>query len=889
MCYANNTLWNVTQTASRSVQTSSVVLLSIDQQALEELLRLTPFENTTSQGYLFNVPLPSGDTVALELVEYSMMEPELADRFPESKTYKAVGADDPSITGRFAYTSKGFSGILNINNETYYFDHPSHTTNTQYKTYARSTYLSASTTSQPFTCSVRHRAQHQEEEPNISRAWGTAKKTISGSKLHTYRLAVAATAEYTEFHGGSVQDGFDAILTAISRINEIYGAELGVQFTLVANNDALIFTDAETDPYSNSDGDAMLDENQSTIDTIIGSANYDIGHVFSTGGGGIALINAPCSEEKALGVTGHYEPKDDAFWVDFVAHELGHQMGAEHSFNGIDGSCSSNRAANSAYEPGSGSSIMAYTNICGTDNIQYYSDDYFHAKSLDEINAFANGGGSTCGIHETQSNQIPNANAGTNYTIPQQTPFALTGAGSDGDNDILAYNWEQYDLGPSTNIGTDTGTGPIFRSFPPSSNPVRTLPSLDTIVYNSAPPTGSTLPTTNRELNFRLTVRDGNGAVASDTSTLTVTTSSGPFIVTSQNSFSTWPGLSTQEITWNVAGTTYTPVSCDSVDILFSDDNGTTFPTTILATTPNDGSELVTAPNLSTSSGRIKIVCSDNIFFDINNASIFITATTIPRVDDFSFSVTAGLSRTSTISAADPDNLILSFTVVTAPQKGTLTITNDNYTYSANAAATGTDSFVIKANNGSDDSANATAAITISSRPTITITPPTDGITYYQISAVKDSSTLIAWNSNETIVATENTSNGLTTDILTSDNIVMQFNGGDSVETYLSASSGIQSCIEITFEGLTQETASITSIDSMKTNVINNTRVQLQRSEGCNLQANVTDANDALTAINQLPTLSGSVSEKLEVTVSHRSNAFTITIDGPIPLEGITF
>ena len=448
---------------------------------------------------------------------------------------------------------------------------------------------------------------------------------MSGSTLHTYRLAVATTGEYTQFHGGSVSSSLGAVVTAVNRINEIYERELSVNFTLVGNNDQLIFTNGSTDPYSNNDGFDMLSENTSTINSIIGSSNYDIGHVFSTGGGGIAQLRAPCGSYKAEGVTGSGSPINDAFWVDYVAHEIGHQMGANHTFNGTAGSCSGNRSSSSAYEPGSASTIMGYAGICGSDNIAYNSDDYFHARSQAEVASFTGGSGSSCGTHNSTGNQIPVVSAGGDFTIPQQTPFALTGSATDSNGDSLTYNWEQYDLGASSAPGVDNGSGPIFRSFPALTSGVRTLPLLSSLINNTSPPLGSVLPSTSRVLDFRLTVRDGRGGVANDDTRIQVTANAGPFVITSPNSALHWTGGTLQQVLWNVADTDQFPINCANVDILFSADNGLTFSNTLLSTAPNDGSASVLVPNADVSQARIKVACSDNIFFDISDTSLTVT------------------------------------------------------------------------------------------------------------------------------------------------------------------------------------------------------------------------------------------------------------------------
>lgn len=569
---------------------------------------------------VIELPLPGGNVQRFRFAHASILEPGLEHKYPDLKTYAGRGIEDPSATTRFDHTPSGFHAQILGTEGTVYIDPLGPGNRDLYLVYNKSDLPGGR-----FRCLVDSEENAERPHPDAAAAF-----VPNGGTLRTYRLAVAATGEYTRFHGGTVAGALGAIVTTVNRVVGIYERDLSVRLILVANNDQIIYTNASTDPFSN--GSADINANTSVLNNAIGSANYDVGHVFNTGGGGVAVLRAVCSSSKARGVSGLPNPVGDGYDVDYVAHEMGHQFGGNHSFNGAAGSCSGNRNGATAYEPGSGSTIMAYAGICGVDNVQPNSDDYFHLVNLNEMVAFTSnpGTGDSCAAKTPTGNAVPTVNAGPDYTIPRGTPFTLTAAGADDDGDTLTYTWEQFDL------GTSAVTRPLFRSRRPTTNPDRTFPALSNVLAN-VPNPWEPFVTLDRTLNFRVTVRDNRadgGGINDDV--LRITVSGDPFVVTAPNVGNTaWTFGSTQTVTWDVGGGGVAP----NVRILLSLDGGRTFPIVLAASTPNDGAEEVRIAGrlkdirrlAGTTRARIKVEAVDNIFFDVSNADFRIApAATLP-------------------------------------------------------------------------------------------------------------------------------------------------------------------------------------------------------------------------------------------------------------------
>ena len=446
--------------------------------------------------------------------------------------------------------------------------------------------------------------------------------------LRTYRLALSATAEYTIFHGGSVAQAAAAQVVTMNRVNVVYEKDIAITMVIVPNNNSLIYTTAATDPYTNGATGTMINQNQTNVDAVIGSANYDIGHVFGTNSGGLAGLGVVCTGgQKARGVTGSGAPIGDPFDIDYVAHEMGHQFGGNHTQNN---NCNSVAAARR--EPGSASTIMGYAGICAP-NVQNNSDDYFHGYNLQEISNEILSNGHQCEVITALNNTPPVINSTSgNIVVPISTPFILTAHATDVDGDVLTYLWEQMDNEASTQppVATATG-GPNFRSFDPSLDSNRYFPNLTSLASNG-PFTWEVLPSVARVMDFRLSVRDNHGVGScNDFTDVTVTTNAtaGPFVVTYPSATGiTWVGGSSQTVTWSVANTNVAPINCTDVRILLSVDGGQTYPYVLSSSTANDGTETITCPNLTTNTARVMVMSGAQTFFDISNNNFTITCGT---------------------------------------------------------------------------------------------------------------------------------------------------------------------------------------------------------------------------------------------------------------------
>ncbi len=645
-----------TQSSTKKITQSQVVfskaipqknaVLNLDLEGLTNALRFAPSResNTGQSNTIIDFPNSKGELQSYRIQEASVMTEDLQAQFPNIRSYIGKGIDNPTAIIRFSVSpEKGLSSMVLSDEKTIFIEPFS----SDLKTYIAFVNSETDPRVEGFECHT----ESVKQEYNISDEEYLALRNADDGQLRTYRLALACTVEYAQFHGGTMASVMAAMNTTMTRVNGVFERDLSLTMVMV-DNSSIIFLgpNVNSDPYTNNNGGAMLGENQTTCDNNIGSANYDIGHVFSTGGGGVAYLNSPCTGIKAGGVTGLGAPIGDAFDIDYVAHEMGHQYGGNHTQNN---SCQ--RSANSV-EPGSASTIMGYAGICAP-NVQNNSDAYFNGDNIKEmwLNISA-GASSTCDQMTATGNAAPVANAGPDYSIPKSTAFILKGAATDANaGDALTYCWEQSDETPATMPPVSTSTaGPAFRSLTPTASPDRYMPAFGTVLSGSLASTWEVVPSVGRTMDFLLTVRDNvaNGASTSSDNVIITVEDVTPFTVSTPP---TWAPGSTQTVNWVLGQTNVAPINCQTVNILFSNNNGVTF-STLASGVPNTGSATVTVPNVATTNNaRIIVEANDNIFYAISNTFA------INSTADFSISNTSGDQ-----AACNIDSVAFTFDYITS-------------------------------------------------------------------------------------------------------------------------------------------------------------------------------------------------------------------------------
>ncbi len=647
---------NLNKAEQRQIDPEKYLIFRLNKTILTNVLDKTPSEFSAAlkeKSQVVELPLPDGSFAKFGIEESSVLEKGLAARFPELKTYRGQGIDDPTLTARFDWTPQGFHATILSGGDTMTIEPANIGDKSLYISY-----YAGDLKKGDYECLVKDVESIKQSLPQLD-----APQVAVGSTLRNYRFALAATYEYARaYGGGSTAVTLSTLVTWVNGANAVYERDLSVHLNLVNNTSIIYAADtgntAASDPYDDSNVVNMLFQATPDIESKVGAANYDIGHVMGYFGGsasGVAFVGTACAGGyKAGGATLMGGSPGNSGALGVWVHELGHEFGASHNFNGSQSNCSgSNRSIVNSYESGGGSTIMGYPQICGADNIAFSRDMRFHAMSYAAINSYLAGTGGTCSINTPTGNSAPIISGGGNRNIPKNTPFTLTASASDPNGDSLTYAWDEIDAGGSAypQDGTaasysDAGdpvntTRPIFRPFAANASPSRTFPSLTYILNNANDPpdynsngvfTAEKLPRVGRALNFRVTARDnrsGGGGVNEDTVTLAVDNNSGPFLVTSPNSSVNLGGGSFQNVTWSVNNTNNAPISAANVKISLSTDGGNTFPNVLTNSTPNDGSEAVTIPNINTSTARIKVEAVGNVFFDISDTNFSITAGTV--------------------------------------------------------------------------------------------------------------------------------------------------------------------------------------------------------------------------------------------------------------------
>lgn len=622
---------------------------------------------------IISVPNADGGIERYEVFEASNFEPELQAQFPEIRSFSGRGITDRYATLKLSISPEGIqgtvfrtaSGFLETGGETEIIE-PYSADRTIYAVF-RSQRKRGEL---PWACSTEEKSLFSDWKSTINKA---EVPLSNEGTIRTLRLAQSCNGEYSNYFGAYNSSQLALVLAGINatlaRSNGVYEKDLGLHLNLIPETTRIIFYDPATDPYSTT----LSTWNNSLRDAIIAAGitidMYDIGHMFgaSGGGGNAGCIGCVCSNnpssahmghDKGRGITSPADriPEGDNFDIDYVVHEVGHQIGANHTFS--YGQLPVPEMRGQDKEIGSGITIMGYAGITQVD-VAPHSIDIFHETSIGQVQAnLPTRPCPAAGIIVMTANTPPVVAPVNNYTIPHTTPFALTGSATDPEGDPITYNWEQNDSAQNTGVTLAASNanpakliGPNWLSFPSTSSPTKLFPKLSTILagqfITQAGPGGDpemlieSLSSVTRDLNFRLTVRDNRPYVAGSTigqtqftdMTVSVTDTAGPFKVTQPDSNVSWPAGSTQTVTWLVANTNLAPVSTANVNIRLSTDGGVSFPTVLAANTPNDGTQTVTMPNANTTTARVLIEGVGNIFFDVSDTNFTILAPTSANAD----------------------------------------------------------------------------------------------------------------------------------------------------------------------------------------------------------------------------------------------------------------
>ncbi len=745
------------------LDTNNSAVLALDFVAFQQQLENVPLRGVAASASktLISLPNDKGALQVFSIIEAPVFSASLSAQYPSIKSYIGYSTDNSGAVVRMSVSPKGVQTMISYRDQPTVYMQPLKDDIKNYIVYNR-----LSKTNLPkedFICAT---ADELVKDTGLNTV---TQRDADDQILRKFRLAISVNGEYTAYHGGTVAGALAAINATMTRVNAVFETDMSVTFEL-QDFPELIYTDAGTDPYSGSLS-AWNVELQNTLTSTIGNAAYDIGHMFgaSGGGGNAGCIGCVCVDDsastsdrnKGAGITSPADgiPEGDNFDIDYVAHEIGHQMGANHTFS------HNTEGAGVNAEPGSGSTIMGYAGITGANNVVLHSDAYFHYHSIRQI---------TDNVTNTRTcwqandpidltNNPPNANAGSDYTIPQGTAYVLRGTATDADeDDDLMYCWEGTDSGQVTSaqFGPTRTIGSMARSLAPTTSPNRYIPKLSRVVTGDLTQTNPTInspwetvATVSRDLNWALTVRDRapsatglNGQSSFDLMKITVDDTSGPFAITSQTTAEEWDAGSTKTITWDVAGTASGAVNTPKVNILLSTDGGLTFPYTLGSDVDNNGSYTFTVPVTGegdTTEARIIVEGKDNIFYAMNAANFtikeseFAIAVSNPALDvcapddavyNFTYNTFLGFTGTTTFSAAGlPSGATATFSPATATADGTAVTATIS---GIGSVSVGQYSFNITGTSGAiTKESDVTLGVYSGSPEAITLTAPSDGNT----------------------------------------------------------------------------------------------------------------------------------------------------------------
>lgn len=616
-----------------SVAAKEYNIFVLDQSAMRTFLFDLSINYDNAKQIL--LPAPDQKFRSFHVWKTPMMEAGLADRYPEIQTFTAVADDDPGVTAKIDFTLFGFSALIYDGDKSFVIDPYNNEADGYYVAYYKKDYQSNIAAG---VCGVSSEMAPTNGAPTTFEPWGVPAQKLNGSVRHTYRLALSCTGEWATSEVGinsTKAQVLSKMAIMVNRINGYYERELSVHLELIANNDDVIYTNPAIDPYNcNLNKGCLIGEVQSNITNVIGPANYDIGHIVSTEGGGLAQVSSVCGGGKASAVSSG-NPSN----VSVMLHEMGHQFGSNHTFSAGTGGCAGNGNESTAYEPGAGISIMSYSGLCDPNNVGGPLDDYFHVSSLNEINSFLTTQGSSCGVINAGTAPVNVSPIYDSFYIPKNTPFELIApvATAPQPTASIRYSWEQWDLGNFEGTEANNANapdGPLFRSYDPTASRIRSYPEYTNIIAGTygdgATGKGQRIPKLSRTIRFKLTVRSvyqgwGTFRFIDSVVRLKVDGFSSDFRVTSQAAAETWNPGETKNVTWQIGNTDQDSVKCKWVNIYLSLDDGATFPYLMVANAQNTGSYNVTVPDVATTTGRIKVKGAGNVFYDINKGALTIT------------------------------------------------------------------------------------------------------------------------------------------------------------------------------------------------------------------------------------------------------------------------